>query len=66
MVAVAGQTAALLPSQYQLAHCNRRSELNGNATSTIELVDTYNDLGARIVAPESDFNLGIVIVCSMA
>ena len=30
--------------------------------STIEIGDTYNDLGARIVAPESDLNLGIVIM----
>ncbi|MCQ4188381.1 beta strand repeat-containing protein [Methylocystis suflitae] len=37
-------------------------ELNGNASSTIEVGDTYNDLGARIVAPESDLNLGIIIV----
>ena len=37
-------------------------ELNGNATSTIEVDATYNDLGARIIAPESDLNLGIVIV----
>ena len=37
-------------------------ELNGNASSTIDIGDTYNDLGARIVAPESDLNLGIVIV----
>jgi hypothetical protein len=37
-------------------------ELNGNASSTIELGDIYNDLGSRIVAPESDLNLGIVIV----
>jgi hypothetical protein len=37
-------------------------ELNGNASSTIELGATYNDLGARIVAPESDLNLGIVTV----
>jgi len=37
-------------------------ELNGNASSTIELDQTYNDLGARIVAPESDLNLGIVVL----
>ncbi|MBM3260874.1 DUF5011 domain-containing protein, partial [Candidatus Kaiserbacteria bacterium] len=37
-------------------------ELNGNASSTIQVGDTYNDLGARIVAPESDLNLGLVIV----
>ncbi|MBM3272732.1 DUF5011 domain-containing protein, partial [Candidatus Kaiserbacteria bacterium] len=37
-------------------------ELNGNASSTIQVGDTYNDLGARIVAPESDVNLGIVIL----
>lgn len=37
-------------------------ELNGNETSTIEVGATYNDLGARIVAPESDLNLGIVIM----
>ena len=37
-------------------------ELNGNASSTIELGDTYNDLGARIVAPDSDLNLGITIL----
>ena len=36
--------------------------LNGNATSTIEVGDTYNDLGARIVAPDSNLNLGIVTV----
>ena len=37
-------------------------ELNVNATSTIEIGDSYNDLGARIVAPASDLNLGLVIV----
>ncbi|WP_246720635.1 hypothetical protein [Methylocystis sp. H4A] len=34
--------------------------------STIEIGDTYNDLGARIVAPESDLNLGIVILLNGA
>ncbi|MGZ9104068.1 MAG: hypothetical protein ACXW3Y_14535, partial [Rhodoplanes sp.] len=29
---------------------------------TIEVGDAYSDLSARIVAPESDLNLGIVIV----
>lgn len=37
-------------------------ELNGNASSTIELGDTYNDLGARITAPDSDLNLGLTII----
>ena len=37
-------------------------ELNGNASSTIEVGNTYNDLGARIVAPEEDTNLDIVTV----
>ncbi|MGJ0531820.1 beta strand repeat-containing protein [Methylocystis sp.] len=37
-------------------------ELNGNASSTIEVDSTYNDLGARIVAPESDLNLGLTII----
>ena len=30
--------------------------------STIEIGDTYNDLGACIVAPENDLNLGIVML----
>ena len=30
--------------------------------STIEIGDSYNDLGARIIAPESDLNLGIVVM----
>ncbi len=33
--------------------------------STIETGE-YNDLGARIVAPESDLNLGIVILLNGA
>ncbi|KAF0129140.1 MAG: hypothetical protein FD148_1709 [Methylocystaceae bacterium] len=37
-------------------------ELNGNASSTIDVGDTYNDLGASIVAPASDLNLGLVIL----
>ena len=37
-------------------------ELNGNATSTINVGDTYADLGARIIAPTSDLNLGLVIL----
>jgi hypothetical protein len=37
-------------------------ELNGNASSTLNIGDTYNDLGARIVAPTSDLNLGITIL----
>jgi hypothetical protein len=37
-------------------------ELNGNATSAIEIGATYNDLSARILAPESDINLGITTV----
>lgn len=37
-------------------------ELNGNASSTIDIGDNYNDLGARIVAPTSDLNLGLTIV----
>ncbi|RNJ48649.1 DUF5011 domain-containing protein [Methylocystis hirsuta] len=63
MVAAAGQTAG--PSPLSIATSALQPpviELNGNASSTIELGDTYNNLGARIVAPESDLNLGIVIV----
>ena len=37
-------------------------ELNGSASSTIEVGDSYNDLGARIVAPTSDLNLGLTII----
>ena len=37
-------------------------ELNGNASSTVELGSAYNDLGARIVAPESELNLGVIIL----
>ncbi|RNJ51378.1 beta strand repeat-containing protein [Methylocystis hirsuta] len=37
-------------------------EINGNASSTIEVGNIYNDLGARIIAPDSDLNLGIVIL----
>jgi hypothetical protein len=37
-------------------------ELNGNASSTIGVGGIYSDLGARIAAPESDLNLGIVIL----
>jgi hypothetical protein len=37
-------------------------ELNGNTMSTINVGDTYLDLDARIVAPTSDLNLGIVIL----
>ncbi|MGB5083656.1 MAG: immunoglobulin-like domain-containing protein [Methylocystis silviterrae] len=63
MVAAAGQStgspSASVPAGMLQAPV---IELNGNASSTIELGDTYNDLGARILAPESDLNLGIVIV----
>lgn len=51
----AGAPTSLIPSAPVI-------ELNGNASSTIEVGDTYNDLGAHIVAPASDINLGIVIV----
>jgi hypothetical protein len=37
-------------------------QINGNATSTIEVGDVYLDLGARITAPESDLNLGIEVL----
>jgi hypothetical protein len=37
-------------------------ELNGNASSSIDIGVSYNDLGARIVAPLSDLNLGLTIV----
>lgn len=33
--------------------------LNGNATSTLSIGDLYLDLGARIVSPAEDMNLGI-------
>ena len=61
MVAATGQ-AAVSPSATSPAGTPQAPviEINGNATSTIEVGDTYNDLGARIVAPDSDLNLGIV------
>jgi hypothetical protein len=37
-------------------------ELNGNASSTIDVGSSYNDLGTRIIAPQSDINLGIITV----
>ncbi|MBM3272246.1 DUF5011 domain-containing protein [Candidatus Kaiserbacteria bacterium] len=63
LLTTAGQTAAA-PSTSAPAGALQAPvlELNGNASSTIQLGDTYNDLGARIVAPESDVNLGIVIL----
>jgi hypothetical protein len=36
--------------------------LNGNASSALDIGDAYNALGARIVAPTSDLNRGLVIV----
>ncbi len=63
MAAAAGQSAGS-PSASPLTSASQAPviELNGNASSTIELGDIYNDLGARIVAPESDLNLGIVVL----
>ena len=63
MVAAAGQSAGS-PSASAPAAAPQAPviELNGNASSTIELGDTYNDLGARIIAPESELNLGVVTV----
>jgi hypothetical protein len=61
LAALLGQSAAanLAPSAIPQAPV---IELNGNASSTIDIGDTYNDLGARILAPEADLNLGLVIV----
>jgi hypothetical protein len=63
MVAAAGQSGVSpSPNVHEDAPQAPVIELNGNASSTIEAGDTYNDLGARIVVPESDLNLGLVIV----
>lgn len=67
MVAAAGQAAGASPLSISTSAPQAPVvELNGNASSTIELGDTYNDLGARIVAPENDLNLGIIIVLDHA
>ncbi|MGJ0511181.1 beta strand repeat-containing protein [Methylocystis sp.] len=63
ILAATGQPG-VSPSTSTLANTSQAPviELNGNASSTIKVSDTYNDLGARIVAPENDINLGIVIL----
>ncbi|MBM3273482.1 DUF5011 domain-containing protein, partial [Candidatus Kaiserbacteria bacterium] len=63
ILAAAGQTATSpSPAASSSAPQAPVIELNGNASSTIEIGDTYNDLGARIVAPTSDLNLGLTII----
>lgn len=65
ILAVASQQSVSAPSPSTTQSATPQApviELNGNASSTIELGDTYSDLGARIVAPGSDLNLGLVIV----
>ena len=58
-----GQTAASSsPTSAASAPAAPIIELNGNATSTIDVGSSCNDLGARIIAPESDINLGIITV----
>jgi hypothetical protein len=63
VLAATGQTAGSSSANATMGASHAPAiELNGNASSTIELGDTYNDLGARIVAPESDLNLGLTTI----
>lgn len=63
LLATAGQSVG--PSPLSVPPGTPRApviEINGNATSTISIGEMYLDLGARIIAPDSDLNLGIVIL----
>ncbi len=63
LLAAAGQTT-VSPSPAMPASAPQAPviEISGNATSTIEFGAAYLDLGARIIAPADDLNLGIVII----
>jgi hypothetical protein len=64
LLAAAGQTAGSPSTNVPTTDASQPPvlELNGNASSTIEMGDIYSDLGARIVAPETDLNLGLLIL----
>lgn len=62
ILAATGQTAASPSAALSLTAQAPVIELSGKASSTIEVGSRYNDLGASILAPESDINLGIITI----